>query len=328
MLRTSAVRLAALGKLEGLVVPPFTAYQKDGEVDLSVIPKQVELIEGMKPCAIFLGGTASEGASQTIEERVAIAEAYKAEFDRTQTSTKLILHIGATSLKESQILAQEAERIGVDAVASVTPTFFKPANVPQMVDWMKNLAAAAPKTPFFYYHIPVMTNVPATISVRKFLEAAGPEIPTMHGIKYTSTNLAEYADLTQVEGGKYDIMAGLSEQMVAALAMGARSAVSVPFNNPFATERYHGILDTFNEGNLKGALSYQHSINKLTWLLQVRWSTLSFPARLSVLLTSPQRTHTHTARRPRPPVGRSPRGHQDGDGLRPRLVQEPAAAAF
>eukprot|EP01059_Diplonema_ambulator_P031035 TRINITY_DN5578_c0_g1_i1.p1 TRINITY_DN5578_c0_g1~~TRINITY_DN5578_c0_g1_i1.p1 ORF type:complete len:322 (+),score=126.49 TRINITY_DN5578_c0_g1_i1:46-1011(+) len=255
-------------RMKGLVCPPFTPYTASGEMNLSAVPEQIKIIGETGASAVFLGGTASEGASQTIEERVRIAEVYKAEFAKQKLDIKLIQHVGATSLEESRILAKEAERIGVDAIASVTPSFFRPANIEQMIKWLGGLAAAAPATPFYYYHIPVMTNLPATISIRKFLTEADGKIPTLHGIKYTSMNLCEYSDLCDVADGKYDIMAGLSEQMLAALAMGAKSAVSVPFNLLFAMKYYREILGHFNNGNMKEALRLQKEINELTFLLQ------------------------------------------------------------
>ena len=264
--RTS--RVLSIGRIEGLVCPPFTPYKSDGSVNLDLVGKQLEMIEGTGASAIFLGGTASEGASQSISERVDIAQAYMREIKNTNSSIKLIQHVGATSLVESQELAKRAQEAGVDAIASVTPTFFKPANLNQMVDWLGELAAAAPNTPFYYYHIPVMTGIPLTISVKSFLEAADTKIPSLHGVKYTSQNLCEYADCVLACNRKYDVMAGLSEQMLAALAMGAKSSVSVPFNLPFAMKYYQKILEQFKNGDLTGALETQTHINQLTFLLQ------------------------------------------------------------
>eukprot|EP01063_Lacrimia_lanifica_P008235 TRINITY_DN15319_c0_g1_i1.p1 TRINITY_DN15319_c0_g1~~TRINITY_DN15319_c0_g1_i1.p1 ORF type:complete len:319 (+),score=133.84 TRINITY_DN15319_c0_g1_i1:71-1027(+) len=267
MLKGTGMRLA-LGRITGLVSPPFTPYLPNGDVNFGAIPKQVEITAATGVSAVFLGGTGSEGASQTIDERMEIARIWKEQIAAQGANIKLISHVGATSLRESQELARRAEALGVDAVASVTPTFFKPGNLDQMVGWLRDLAAAAPETPFYYYHIPVITGVPPTISVKKFLEVGGPQIPSLHGVKYTSQNLCEYADLTDACGGKYDIMAGLSEQMLAALAMGAQSAVSVPFNLPFAMRYYHDVLQKFQAGDMAGALAVQKNINRLTYLLQ------------------------------------------------------------
>eukprot|EP01060_Flectonema_neradi_P032193 TRINITY_DN5079_c0_g3_i1.p1 TRINITY_DN5079_c0_g3~~TRINITY_DN5079_c0_g3_i1.p1 ORF type:complete len:320 (+),score=51.71 TRINITY_DN5079_c0_g3_i1:54-1013(+) len=261
-------RALAIGRIQGLVCPPFTPYKPDGSVNLDLIGKQFEMIEKTGASAIFLGGTASEGASQSVAERNDIAAAYIAEIKKKNSPIKLIQHVGATSLVESQELAKVAQEAGVDAIASVTPTFFKPANLNQMVSWLGEVAAAAPDTPFYYYHIPVMTGVPLTISVKSFLEAADTKIPSLHGLKYTSQNLCEYADCVLACDRKFDVMAGLSEQMLAALAMGAKSSVSVPFNLPFAMKYYQKILEQYKNGDLAGALETQTHINQLTFLLQ------------------------------------------------------------
>jgi N-acetylneuraminate lyase len=65
----------------------------------------------------------------------------------------LIVHIGAASIEDSKELARHAESIGAPAIASIPPVFFKPENVPDLVSTMQDIAAAAPKTPFYYYRI-------------------------------------------------------------------------------------------------------------------------------------------------------------------------------
>eukprot|EP00755_Sulcionema_specki_P011236 Sspe_Gene.7494::Locus_2538_Transcript_1_1_Confidence_1.000_Length_1168::g.7494::m.7494/K01639/E4.1.3.3, nanA, NPL; N-acetylneuraminate lyase len=255
-------------RISGLVCPPFTPYTAKGDVNFDAISKQIDIIAKTGCSAIFLGGTASEGPSQSVEERKEIAKFYAKALKERNYQMKLIIHVGTLSTRESEELAGSAEAINADAIASVTPAFFKPANVQAMVDWFQPVAAAAPNTPFYYYHMPMMTGVPPTVSVKKFLEEGGKAIPTLHGVKYTSQNLAEYADCAEADGGRYDVMAGLSEQLLAALAMGAKSSVSVPYNLPFTIPYYQSIIDRFNDGDMAGALAKQKEINRLTFLLQ------------------------------------------------------------
>lgn len=74
---------------------------------------------------------------------------------------------------------KHAESIGVDAVAVVAPTYFKPVNLSKpwsvhmiwivviemvrvsadLVDYCAEAAKEAPKTPFLYYHIPGQTGI-------------------------------------------------------------------------------------------------------------------------------------------------------------------------
>jgi len=57
--------------------------------------------------------------------------------------------------------------------------------VTALVDFMAEVANAAPKTPFYYYHFPGMNNV--TIKTSAFLVAArnSGKIPTLKGAKFT-----------------------------------------------------------------------------------------------------------------------------------------------
>src|SRR5690606_17793331 len=72
---------------------------------------------------------------------------------------KVIVHVGHTSLLEAQRLAEHAQRIGADAVATMAPFFFKPAGVGDLVEFCAEVACAAPELPFYFYHIPSMTGV-------------------------------------------------------------------------------------------------------------------------------------------------------------------------
>ena len=56
---------------------------------------------------------------------------------------------------------------GAAAIGCLPSLFPRPATVAQLVDWCRGIAAAAPNTPFFYYHIPSFSGV--TLSMTEFL---------------------------------------------------------------------------------------------------------------------------------------------------------------
>jgi N-acetylneuraminate lyase len=105
---------------------------------------------------------------------------------------KLIMHIGCASVEDSKELARHAESIGVPAIASTPPVFFKPENLSELVETMGAIASAAPKTPFYFYHIPMRTG--AYFSMYEFFEAAHVRIPTLVGMKFTHWNMMDFSD--------------------------------------------------------------------------------------------------------------------------------------
>src|SRR3546814_1569087 len=80
--------------------------------------------DGLK--GVFVCGTNGEGPNLTMEERMAVAEAYVA----SATGKLLVfVHVGHTSIAECRKLASHAEQIGADAVSAVAAFYFKPTNV-------------------------------------------------------------------------------------------------------------------------------------------------------------------------------------------------------
>lgn len=102
----------------------------------------------------------------------------------------MIVQVGHNSLREAQELAKHAQQIGASAISATCPSYFKVASVQSLTLCMQELAAAAPETPFYYYHIPVLTG--SSIDMVEFLTHADEAIPTLVGLKYTDTMLFEF----------------------------------------------------------------------------------------------------------------------------------------
>src|SRR3546814_363781 len=135
-----------------------------------------------------------------MEERMAVAEAYVA----SATGKLLVfVHVGHTSIAECRKLASHAEQIGADAVSAVAAFYFKPTNVANLVDSMAQIAAAAPNTPFYYYHIPALTGV--GMDMVEFLRLGEDKIPSLAGIKYTAATIHEYQACLDFGDGKFDV---------------------------------------------------------------------------------------------------------------------------
>ena len=113
---------------------------------------------------VFVCGTTGEGMSMTLDERKRIAE----EWVKYQNDEfKIIVHVGTTSVKQSQELAQHTQQIGAYGSSSMGPMFLKPTTVEPLVDFCSAVASAAPDIPFFYYHIPLISGV--DLSMRYYL---------------------------------------------------------------------------------------------------------------------------------------------------------------
>lgn len=228
--------------LPGLVAAPFTPFRADGELALDVVPRQARALAANGVIGAFVGGTTGEGSSMTNDERCRVTEAWIAA---RPAGLKIIAHVGHLSAGDSRALARHAQDAGADAIAAVAPSFFKPAGVAELVAWCAHVAAAAPKLPFFYYHIPSMTNV--TIPAAAFLAEARAKIPTLAGIKFTHDNLGDFSDTHAIGGSDYQVLFGRDELLLPALTAGATGAVGSTYN--YAAPIYLGIMRAFSAGD-------------------------------------------------------------------------------
>jgi N-acetylneuraminate lyase len=221
--------------IPGLVAAPFTPFRADGELALEVVPRQARALAANGVLGAFVCGTTGEGASMTNAERCRVTEAWVAA---RPAGLKIIAHVGHLCLGDSRALARHAQDVGADAIAALAPSFFKPTGVDELIAWCAQVAAAAPKLPFFYYHIPSMTNV--TIPTSDFIAAARARIPTLAGIKFTHNDLDEFRATHAIGGSDYQVMFGRDELLHTALAAGATGAVGSTYN--YAAPVYHRII--------------------------------------------------------------------------------------
>jgi N-acetylneuraminate lyase len=237
-------------KIKGIVAATFAAYHNDGSLNTDLIPVLVDKLIADGVSGVYICGTNGEGPNMTVEERMAIAEAYvKAAAKRIL----VLVHVGHTSIGECRKLAAHAAKIGADAISSVAAFYFKPTSVQNLVDCMADIASAAPNLPFYYYHMPTLTGV--GVDMVEFLALGEKSIPNLAGIKYTASTLHEYQACLNYKNGKFEVLFGYDEMLLPALAVGAEGAIGSTYT--FAAPIYLDIIKLYQAGNLTEARALQ-----------------------------------------------------------------------
>ena len=262
-----------MNKIEGLVAASFTPFHHDGSVNYEMIPEIVEKLVNDGLRGIFVCGSNGEGPSMTTKERMIVAE----EFVKAAGKRLLIIiHVGHSSIEEARILAANAAEIGADAFSSVAAFYFKPNSVQTLARCMTEIANGAPDLPFYYYHIPRLTGV--EMDMINFLEFAGPLIPNLAGIKYSSSTINEFQACLNFENGKYDILYGLDELLLPALSVGAKGAVGSTYT--FAAPIYQKIIEYFNNDNIAESRKSQ---DYMTRVIRIFTKYPSIPAQKAIM---------------------------------------------
>ncbi|MDB6092671.1 MAG: dihydrodipicolinate synthetase [Verrucomicrobia bacterium] len=242
-------------RLSGLIAAPFTPFNADYSLNLKVIPAYVKHLVQQKVTGAFVGGSTGEYASLTQDERMSLAAAWRAA---AGPALKIVVHVGHNSLFDSCALASQAESIGADAIAALMPSYFKPAGLRAVVEFSRAIAAAAPKTPFYYYHIPDMTGV--HLEMATLFPELVRHVPTFRGIKFTHSNVMDYSLTVAAGGDDYDILFGRDEILLAGLGMGATGAVGSTYN--YAAGLYLELMKAHAAGNSEAARKQQVYIQR------------------------------------------------------------------
>ncbi|GAA4301429.1 dihydrodipicolinate synthase family protein [Aestuariibaculum suncheonense] len=236
-------------KIENLIAATYAPMHQDGSLNTGVIKDYAQFLINNKVSGVFMNGSTGDFVSLSTEERKALTLAWS---ENKSSDLYLIDHVGDPSLKVSKELATYASD-KVDAIAVLAPYYFRLNSIDKLVQYCKEVAACAPKLPFYYYHIPVLSG--ANLNMIEFLKIAPREIPTFAGIKFTNNNLIDYLHSKNFEDGKYNILFGFDEIFLSSLPLGAKGWVGSTYNH--IPSLYYKIKELFEAGQMQKAAQLQ-----------------------------------------------------------------------
>lgn len=264
-------------KTTGLIAAPFTGMDATGAINVKNVPAYANHLKKMGVKGVFVAGTTGEGMLLTDAERLEVIGAWVSE---KSDDFRVIAHVGSCSIASAKILASESERYGVDATAIMGSPFLRPKGVKELVEFSMDVALAAPEIPFYYYHMPGLSGV--DLSMSDYLNEAKKCIPNLAGIKFTDNNFMEMSKCLTLDNGKWDIMHGYDELLIAGLSFGAVGAVGSTYN--FMAPLYYGIINDFATGDIINARKKQQkSIELIDILIRYKGALVSGKAIMGLL---------------------------------------------
>lgn len=233
-----------------MIAATFTPFDENGEVNYPVIDSYAEWIASNSIQGVFVCGTTGEFSSLTLPERKLILERWVAA---ARKRFVVLAHVGSNCQKTSIELAAHAAGNGADGIASISPSFFKPATVNELINFFEPVAGAASRLPFYYYNMPSMTGV--DLSVKTFLLEGKKRIPNLAGTKFTHNNLMEMGVCLDLNDHEFEVLHGYDEILISGLAMGARAGVGSTYN--YIPKVYDGIFKAMENNDQETARSLQ-----------------------------------------------------------------------
>ena len=236
--------------MRGLVAAVVTPMDAKGDLDLSVVPRVVDYLASKGITGIYIAGSTGEGMSLTDEERRGVAEAY---VGAAKGRMKSFVQVGHNSLRASADLAGHAESIGADAVSATPTGYFKVSGEAELVEGLLPIVEAAPKTPFYYYHIPFLSGV--NLDPIKLTDISMERLPTFCGIKYSDGASLHNLPLLESVAPGLEFLSGSDEAYLMSVAQGYKAAVGSTYN--YAAPIYNNVRKCLSVGDFKRAQVWQ-----------------------------------------------------------------------
>uniref|UniRef100_A0A1B0AJR1 N-acetylneuraminate lyase n=1 Tax=Glossina pallidipes TaxID=7398 RepID=A0A1B0AJR1_GLOPL len=146
-------------EFKGLMAPVFTCFNDDEKktINISYINRYAKWLKSKNIDGVLVNSITGEGPSLGLLERKVNAECWWRA--ASENSLMMMLQIGGGALPDVLEMGCFAEELGVHSVCCLPEIFYKPRNIDQLIAYCKVVAKTCPSRPFFYHHIPRITNV-------------------------------------------------------------------------------------------------------------------------------------------------------------------------
>lgn len=203
--------------LNGVLVPIVTPFDKNNQLDESVLQALVETFIEAGVAGIVACGTTGEYYALSAQERSRVLEIV-AEVGRGRVS--LIAGVNSISPTEAISRIREAEQLGYEGLM-LSPAPYSLPNQKEIIAYFKEIAATTP--------LPIiMYNFPARIGVEIGLEAVYElaKVKNIVGIKESSGDFSRVIAMVNAKLSNFEIICGCDDQAADFLFWGVRSWIS------------------------------------------------------------------------------------------------------
>ena len=238
-------------KFAGLYPALLTPFDACDRVNPEALAKLVEFNIRRGADGFYVAGSTAEVFMLTPEERRLV---YRTVAEAAGGRVRLIAHIGAISTADTVAYGEFAASLGYDAISAVAPVSYK-FGFGQIKEHYFAVQRAV-GLPMLVYNFPGNSGVNLTADqIGEFLSDDG-----FIGMKHTSSDYFALQTVKSRYPGKV-IYNGYDEMFLCGLAMGADGGVGSTYN--FMVDKFVKIRKLFSEGDTKGALAVQDTVNRI-----------------------------------------------------------------
>lgn len=250
----------SLEKYKGIFPAFYACYDKNGDVSAEATKSLVEFLIKKGVDGLYVCGSSGECIYLSIEERKKTLEAV---MEANKGRITIIAHVACNNTKDSRELARHAESLGVDAIATIPPIYFK-LNETAIAKYWNDISAAAPNTDYFIYNIPQLAGVSLTLSL--FDEML--KNPRVVGVKNSSMPIQDiqmFKRQARLNNKNIIVFNGPDEQFAGGRLIGADGGIGGTY--AVMPELFVKLNEMIKSGNVENAGSLQDDIDEIIYTM-------------------------------------------------------------
>ena len=237
---------------QGSGVAIVTPMNSDGSINYKVFEEIIEFQISNETDSIIVCGTTGESATLNHEEHCKVIQ-YCVE--KVNGRVPVIAGTGSNDTKYAMELSLEAQKLGVDALLSVTPYYNKTSQSGLIKHY--NYIADGVDLPIILYNVPSRTG--CNIIPETYLELS--KHPNIVGIKEANGDISSVVKTISICGDNIDIYSGNDEQAIPIMSVGGKGVISVFAN--ICPKISHDICSKFLNGDIKESNKIQREYYEL-----------------------------------------------------------------
>lgn len=237
---------------QGSGVAIVTPMNSDGSINYKVFEEIIEFQISNETDSIIVCGTTGESATLNHEEHCKVIQ-YCVE--KVNGRVPVIAGTGSNDTKYALELSLEAQKLGVDALLSVTPYYNKTSQSGLIKHY--NYIADGVDLPIILYNVPSRTG--CNIIPETYLELS--KHPNIVGIKEANGDISSVVKTISICGDNIDIYSGNDEQAIPIMSIGGKGVISVFAN--ICPKISHDICSKFLNGDIKESNKIQREYYEL-----------------------------------------------------------------
>lgn len=257
----------------GVYPPIATPFDESGEVSVSGLKHNVDRWSKTGLTGLVVLGSNGEFPFVDDDERDVVISTV---IESAPANLKIVVGTGKESTRATIRATRRAAELGAHAAIVVNPSYYTGSMTEAVLYEHYRAVASESPIPVLLYNVPPYTGVNLSVS----LVARLADHPNVVGLKDTSANIVQIAEIVRATPPDFATLAGSASFLLASLAVGATGGILAVAN--LAPDECLDLVEAFREGRMRDALKLQQRLLPVNAAVTTRFGAAGLKAAMEL----------------------------------------------